>query len=174
MSRPSSKKNKEDDLIEISEDDSDNMYNESDDEIEKEQDYNVKDKEEQDTDSEEEEDLTPEETEDDESLSDTNEPENECLYNEPIDDDEQVKEEFVPDDKRITKPILFKFERVRLIGDRAKQLALGAKPMIKGAKHLDSKTIAKLELDNNIIPLYIVRPLPNKKKERWTIGELAH
>jgi DNA-directed RNA polymerase subunit K/omega len=80
----------------------------------------------------------------------------------------------VPKQDRITKPILFKYERVRLIGTRTKQLSLGAKPMIKNVEHLTPKQIALLEIEKNIIPLIIERPLPNGKFERWHIKELEH
>ncbi|CAH6421831.1 DNA-directed RNA polymerase subunit RPB6 [uncultured virus] len=91
------------------------------------------------------------------------------------DDKEEIKNmELVQNENRITKPYLTKYERVRLIGDRARQLSLGAKPMIKNVESLTSKEIAELEIKNNVIPLYILRPLPNGKKEKWYIGELSH
>lgn len=90
------------------------------------------------------------------------------------DDNEEVISEIMPSDKRRTKPILFKYERVRLIGDRTQQLTLGAKPMVKNIEGLTAKEIAELELKLNVIPIIIQRPLPNGKKERWHISELAH
>lgn len=80
----------------------------------------------------------------------------------------------LPMEKRITKPVLTKYERVRLIGDRTRQLASGAKPMLKNIKGLSSLEVAKLELEHNMIPLIIERPLPNNLKERWFIHELEH
>jgi len=112
--------------------------------------------------------------------------EDKCLYvyaeeddsdyeeEEVFDDDFDIGEDIVKQEHRITKPILYNFERVRLIGDRAKQLALGAKPMIKNIKGLSAKKIAELELENNTIPFIIQRPLPNGKKERWALNELRH
>lgn len=82
------------------------------------------------------------------------------------------KDTYVPDDQRITKQYLTKYERVRILGIRAKQLSLGAKPMIKNVIHLDPKEIAKLELQMGVIPLIIERPLPTGQKERWRINEL--
>jgi len=64
------------------------------------------------------------------------------------------------------------FERVRLLGDRAKQLSLGAKPMIKGLETVNPKEVAKLELEKGVMPLIIERVLPNGKKERWYTHEL--
>ena len=60
---------------------------------------------------------------------------------------------FVDNDKRITKKFMTIYERVRLLGVRAKQLSLGAKPMIRNAENQDPKTIAKLELENKVMPL---------------------
>ncbi|AYV76935.1 MAG: DNA-directed RNA polymerase subunit 6 [Barrevirus sp.] len=92
-----------------------------------------------------------------------------------FDDDalEQIVEVLEPD-KRTTKPFLYKYERVRLLGDRAQQLTLGAKPMIKNVEGLTPKAIAELEIRENVIPLIVQRPLPNGKKERWFINELKH
>ena len=75
-------------------------------------------------------------------------------------------------DVKLTKPILTKYEFVRLLTDRTKQLAQGAKPMLKNIEGLSSKEIAKLELKNKIIPLIIERPVPNSGVERWKLSEL--
>jgi DNA-directed RNA polymerase subunit K/omega len=88
------------------------------------------------------------------------------------DDDNVVYNEIVKPEDRITKPFMTVFERVRLLGDRAKQLSLGAKPMIKGLETMNPKEIAKLELEKGVIPLIIERELPNGKKERWYPNEL--
>ena len=73
---------------------------------------------------------------------------------------------------KLSKPILTKYEFVRLLTDRTKQLAQGAKPMLKNIQGLSSKEIAKLELKNKIIPLIIERPVPNSHVERWKLTEL--
>ena len=74
--------------------------------------------------------------------------------------------------EKLTKPILTKYEFVRLLADRTKQLAQGAKPMLKNITGLTSKEIAELELKNKIIPLIILRPIPNSEPERWKLSEL--
>jgi DNA-directed RNA polymerase subunit K/omega len=73
---------------------------------------------------------------------------------------------------RVSKPVLTKYEFVRLLTDRTKQLAQGAKQMLKNTQELSSKEIAKLEIKERIIPLIIERPIPNSKSERWKISEL--
>jgi len=73
---------------------------------------------------------------------------------------------------RLTKPILTKFERVRILSVRTKQLAQGAKPMIKNCSNLSSREIALQELKNKIIPFIIERPVPNAGIEKWKLSEL--
>ena len=92
---------------------------------------------------------------------------------EEIYDDDNLKfDEIVKSEERITKPFMTIFERVRLLGDRAKQLSLGAKPMIKGLDTMNPKEIAKMELEKGVLPLIIERVLPNGRKERWRVNEL--
>lgn len=76
-----------------------------------------------------------------------------------------------PEDRR-TSPHLTLYEKVRMIGDRTAQLAQGAKPMIKGVEGMDPRTVAQLELEAKVIPIKIIRPLPNSMKEIWSISEL--
>jgi len=127
---------------------------------------------------------------DDESIDEVDETDGneECMYKkakvpildeeddeelELVYDDDNIKfDEIVKPEDRITKPYMTIFERVRLLGDRAKQLSLGAKPMIKGIDMMNPKEIAKLELEKGVIPLIIERLLPNGKKERWYVNEL--
>ncbi|MDP1553120.1 MAG: DNA-directed RNA polymerase subunit K [Methanobacteriaceae archaeon] len=48
---------------------------------------------------------------------------------------------------------LTRFERARIIGARALQLAMGAKPMVKVSGAMDPIDIATLELKKKVIPL---------------------
>ena len=91
-----------------------------------------------------------------------------------FEDDEPVTNDikYVKPEDRITKPYLYEFERVRLLGERAKQISMGAKPMIKNVDKLDPKSIARLEIENKVIPLMILRELPDGRIEKWKIGEL--
>lgn len=65
-----------------------------------------------------------------------------------------------------------KYEAVRIIGERKKQLILGAKPLIKNTAGLSYDQIAIEELKNNMIPFKIKRPMPNGTYEIWNIKEL--
>lgn len=78
----------------------------------------------------------------------------------------------VPDNERITIPKLTKYEKVRLLGTRAKQISDGSKVFIKSKKVKNAMDIAELELEYKVIPLKIKRPLPNGKYEIWSIKEL--
>jgi DNA-directed RNA polymerase I, II, and III subunit RPABC2 len=78
----------------------------------------------------------------------------------------------VPDNERITIPKLTKYEKVRLLGTRAKQISDGSKVFIKSKKVRNAMDIAELELKHKVIPLKIKRPLPNGKYEIWSINEL--
>ena len=114
-------------------------------------------------------------------LDKNNDKETDCFFqyikDEDMDDSEMtdnitVDQIIIPKEERISINRMTKYEFVRLLGTRTKQLAMGAKPMIKNVKGLSSKEIAILELKNNTTPLIIKRPLPNKKFEIWNIDEL--
>lgn len=73
---------------------------------------------------------------------------------------------------RETMPVLTKYERVRILGDRAKQLSLGAKPMLLNVESMHPKEIAKMELERGVIPFFIEKVLPDGTRERWRVSEL--
>ena len=80
----------------------------------------------------------------------------------------------VEKDKRISKNKMTRYEFVRIIGERIKQLTMGAKALIKQSKeseNLSYNEIAIEELKQNMIPFKIRRPLKNHY-EIWSIDEL--
>jgi DNA-directed RNA polymerase subunit K/omega len=83
-----------------------------------------------------------------------------------------VKPEELKKEDRITRNKLTKYEMVRILGERTKQLTMGAKPLIKNIEGLSYDIIAEEELKLNMIPYKIKRPLPNGKVEIWTLDEL--
>ena len=91
-------------------------------------------------------------------------------YNDP--DTEIKTEKRIPDNERTTIPRLTKYERVRILGTRAKQISDGSKIFIKSNKVKNAMDIAELELEHKVIPLKIKRPLPNGQYEIWSIKEL--
>lgn len=85
---------------------------------------------------------------------------------------EHNKQEFLTKKDRISANRLTKYEMVRILGERTKQLMAGAKPLIKNHKDLSYDKIAEEEFIRNMIPFKIKRPLPNGKFEIWTLDEL--
>jgi DNA-directed RNA polymerase subunit K/omega len=75
-------------------------------------------------------------------------------------------------DARVTRNILTKYEMVRILGERIKQLTMGAKPMVKDYVGLSYDIIAEEELKLGVIPFKLKRPLPNGKYEIWELNEL--
>lgn len=134
------------------------------------------------------------EIEDDDDLGDDKEIDDEdiglgddgekCLYNnvddELDDSDDDLSDDdidpndqtIVSKDQRITKPMITKYEYVRVYGDRVQQLSLGAKPMIKDIGNMSEKEIALREIREGVCPIIIRRPLPMGKVEEWSVNEL--
>jgi DNA-directed RNA polymerase I, II, and III subunit RPABC2 len=72
-----------------------------------------------------------------------------------------------------TIPFLTKYEKTRILGQRAKQIEMGAKPFINvDEKIVDSYIIAELELREKKIPFIIKRPLPSGGFEYWRVTDL--
>ena len=118
---------------------------------------------------------------DDEIFTETNE----CLIDKTIEDDNdyfgnildseiqpEIEEVIVNKELRISPNRLTRYEMVRILGERIKQLTMGAKPMVKNYETLTYDKIAEEELKLNMIPFKIKRPLPNGKFEIWTLDEL--
>ena len=79
------------------------------------------------------------------------------------------------DDLHKTNPFLTKYERARILGQRAKQIETGATPFVKVPENIiDGYLIAELELQQGRIPFIIRRPLPNGGSEYWKINDLEN
>jgi len=103
----------------------------------------------------------------------------ECIYDFTMVDESftndksnQNENKFVLSENRITKPILFYNELVRLVSDRMTQLQLGAKPMIENYEIFNPEEIASKEIEYGTIPMCIIRSLPSGKFEKWWVWEL--
>lgn len=96
----------------------------------------------------------------------------EDIFSASLPEKEMKENLIVPNEKRISRNILTKYEKVRLLGTRAKQISDGSKVFVKydGAK--SAMELAELELKHKVIPLKIKRPLPNGLFEIWSINEL--
>lgn len=72
-----------------------------------------------------------------------------------------------------TIPILTKYEKARILGERAKQLNSGATPFVEVEPSIiDGYLIALKEFDEKKIPFIIKRPLPNGGCEYWKLKDL--
>jgi DNA-directed RNA polymerase I, II, and III subunit RPABC2 len=72
-----------------------------------------------------------------------------------------------------TIPFLTKYERARVLGQRAKQIETGSKPLVKIPDNIiDGYLIAEMELEQKKIPFIIRRPLPNGASEYWRLNDL--
>jgi DNA-directed RNA polymerase I, II, and III subunit RPABC2 len=72
-----------------------------------------------------------------------------------------------------TIPYLTKYEKARILGQRAKQINAGAYPLVKVPENvIDGLIIAELELKQKRIPFIIRRPLPNGGSEYWKVKDL--
>lgn len=77
------------------------------------------------------------------------------------------------DDLHKTVPILSKYERARILGQRAKQINAGAPPFVTPPKDtMDGYLIAIQELEAKRIPFIIRRPLPFGGCEYWKVSDL--
>lgn len=77
------------------------------------------------------------------------------------------------DDNHKTQPFLSKYEKTKVLGQRASQINMGAKPYITVPTNMiDGYLIAQLELKAKKIPVIIRRPLPNRKSEYWKLFDL--
>jgi DNA-directed RNA polymerase I, II, and III subunit RPABC2 len=102
----------------------------------------------------------------------------ECVshnYDEVIAMSKVVRDEngIIIDDFHKTIPFMTKFEKARVLGQRAKQINSGATPFVKVPENvIDGYLIAELELKQKRVPFIIRRPLPNGGSEYWSIKDL--
>ena len=137
---------------------------------------------EEDINDEDEVDDGEEEVEVDDNVSDTEMKEEDVVeelencyfqYDNMIDEYETLgKPTCVPDEDRITLNRLTKYEMVRVLGIRTKQISVGAKTLVKNINAKSPIEIAIYELKNKMLPFKIKRPLPNNTYEIWKIKEL--
>ena len=77
------------------------------------------------------------------------------------------------DDLHKTLPIMSKYEKTRILGQRAKQINSGNKPFVNVPKNImDGYLIAQEELMQKKLPFIIRRPLPSGGSEYWRIKDL--
>ena len=85
------------------------------------------------------------------------------------------KNGIIIDDLHRTIPYLTKYEKARILGQRAKQINSGAPAFVKvPEKVIDGYLIAELELQEKRVPFIIRRPMPNGGSEYWSIKDLEN
>jgi DNA-directed RNA polymerase I, II, and III subunit RPABC2 len=72
-----------------------------------------------------------------------------------------------------TLPFITRYEKARILGERAKQINAGAKPFVEvPANLIDGYLIALKEFDEKKIPFIVKRPLPGGGIEYWKFRDL--
>ena len=83
------------------------------------------------------------------------------------------KKGIIVDPLHKTFPYLTKFERAKILGQRAKQINNGSPIFVKVTPNIiDGHTIALMELQQKKIPFIIKRPMPNGSSEYWKVSDL--
>ena len=79
----------------------------------------------------------------------------------------------IVDPLHTTLPFISRYERARVLGERAKQLNSGATPFVEiDETMIDGYLIAVKEFEEKKIPFIIQRPLPNGACEYWKLKDL--
>jgi len=125
-----------------------------------------------------------EELEEDESFLNSFDESDNCMVNSMVEEDNEFfdndnedyfddykEKKIVKSEDRVSKNLLTIYELVRILGERQKQLTLGAKPLIKNYGDLSYEEISILELKNGMLPFKIRRKI-NNNYEIWDITEL--
>ena len=82
------------------------------------------------------------------------------------------KDGIIVDPNHKTLPFLSKYERTKVLGQRAKQIEDGDTPYITTNHIMDPYIIALMELEEKKIPFIVRRPLPNGTSEYWKLNDL--
>jgi DNA-directed RNA polymerase subunit K/omega len=72
-----------------------------------------------------------------------------------------------------TIPFITRYEKARILGERAKQINAGAKPFVELEPNvIDGYVIALKEFEAKKIPFIVKRPMPNGGVEYWRFEDL--
>ena len=83
------------------------------------------------------------------------------------------KNGFIVDDLHKTNPVLSKYERTRILGQRTKQLNAGHKAFVTmSVPIINNYLVAEEELMQKKLPFIIQRPIPNGSFEYWNVKDL--
>tara|TARA_B100000085_G_C18456021_1_gene476909 strand:- start:339 stop:719 length:381 start_codon:yes stop_codon:yes gene_type:complete len=76
--------------------------------------------------------------------------------------------------KRRTLPYINKYERAKILGIRAQQIAKGMKPLVKTTNKKNIYEIVEDEYKKKLIPLIIRRYLPDNTHEDWKLSDFIY
>ena len=78
------------------------------------------------------------------------------------------------DTNHTSPPFLTTYERTKILGTRANQIANGARPFIDPVpEHITQPLdIARLELEQRRLPFIVKRPMPDGSFEYWRLSDL--
>ena len=72
-----------------------------------------------------------------------------------------------------TLPFITKYEKAKILGERAKQINAGAEAFVEVEEEIiDGYLIALAEFEQKMIPMIVRRPLPNGGSEYWRLSDL--
>lgn len=74
--------------------------------------------------------------------------------------------------KNLSSPLLTKYERTAVIGQRIEQLARGAHPFVERSPDESPEDVAERELLERKLPFIVKRTLPNGTHEYWRIEDM--
>jgi DNA-directed RNA polymerase subunit K/omega len=75
-------------------------------------------------------------------------------------------------DDKLTDAVLTPYEYARLLSCRSKQIANGYPLEVKWDEPFDPIKIAKYEIEQRVVPLYIERKLPDGRIEVWSLKDM--
>jgi DNA-directed RNA polymerase I, II, and III subunit RPABC2 len=74
--------------------------------------------------------------------------------------------------KYVTRNMMTKYEKTKVVGMRLEQLARGAPTLIDTTNCKSIRDVVLMELEEKKLPFVVVRELPNGKKEYWRVSDL--
>lgn len=86
---------------------------------------------------------------------------------------ERSYSDYVSKDKR-TLPYINKYERAKILGIRAQQIAKGMKPLVNITNKTNIYEIVEEEYKKKLIPLIVRRYLPDNTHEDWKLSDFIY
>ncbi len=86
---------------------------------------------------------------------------------------ERSYSDYVSKDKR-TLPYINKYERAKILGIRAQQIAKGMKPLVNVTNKTNIYEIVEEEYQKKLIPLIVRRYLPDNTHEDWKLSDFIY